>query len=217
MLHTIAPYVEGVLAAGSGDFAPLGFVPTAARWALLGGVNSALGVARAGAVRAEVVGGMIADRIAPEWVVAGRARMDTQPFAASLEGRTLPQQEAGELLARAELRPLRALGLGAHVEAVRGFLLPLYGVFADDFSLPLGARLDRSGSSAGGHIDVLWWSRVSTALGSELDLSHSTWLSSWGQVRYRHPCRCMSLTVGVARRVGRQGLDVGVNWELIPP
>jgi len=220
LLHTLAPYVEATLGVGSrvttGNQEPLGPAPPGARWILASGLGSALGVPRAEAARVELVAGAAGDAQTAEFVAAARARSDTGLLRLGAEARALPSSRAGDLLLQSELGRHDFVRLRAHVEGVRGDLRRAIGIFADDFTLPMGARLDRSGWSTGARLAVPWGAGIESEIGSEFDVTHAAWLAAWGQVRYRHPCRCMSLSLGAMRRQGRRGLDVGVNLELIP-
>lgn len=221
MLHRVAPFAEAAFTAGSRVVRsddPLSAVMTSPvpSYRVVGGVATSLGAPRDRAASVELLGGLTGDATRSEPVLAGRLRSDALWLRASAEARALPQHAAGEASVRAELGPEDSLRVGGHIEGVRRDVRATTGVFADDFSLPASARFDRSGFSAGARAYVPWGARVATEGGAEFDLSHSELLAWWGQIRYRHPCRCMSLSVVGAHRTGRGGLDAAVNFELIP-
>ncbi|MFZ5894029.1 MAG: hypothetical protein ACOY0T_23400 [Myxococcota bacterium] len=237
LMHTVAPFAEAALEAGSRVAATRhalfsGIIAPEPRGLALAGLTTALGAVRGSAVSADIVGGLVAEAGERQSVFAARTRADARYLRTSLDGRALPALEAADILLRAELGAHDSVRLLGHIEAARGDTRQALGVFSEDFWLPVGARLDRSGTTAGGRLSVPWGggaragSRAGAPAGSsalllteagvEFDVSHSEWLATWGQVRYRHPCRCMSLSVGGARRSGRRGVDVGLNIELLP-
>lgn len=220
-IHGVAPFAEASFTVGSRAAASEGALgavstPSDSRYRLLVGVATSLGAPRDRAASAELLAGLTGNASAREPVFAGRLRADAVWLRASAEARALSDEKAADALLRIELGPENSLRVGGHLEAAHGDVSRTRGVFADDFLLPVGARLDRSGVSAGTRAVVPWGARLATDGGAEFDLSHSQVLAWWGQIRYRHPCRCMSLSVVGAHRTGRSALDVGLNWELVP-
>lgn len=220
-IHGIAPFAEASLTVGSrvaalDDPVTTSLSAAGARYRVVGGFSTSLGAPRDRAVAAELLGGLTrgGSELAP--VFAGRLRADTALIRAAAEARALSDDAAADALLRVELGPEDALRVGGHVEAARGDVSRTSGVFADDFLLPVASRFDRDGVSAGVRAAVPWGARVTTDGGAEFDVSQSEVLAWWGQVRYRHPCRCMSLSVVGAHRTGRAALDIGLNWELVP-
>lgn len=221
LLHTLRPFGSAVLQAGSrrvqsDDPLVAALAPGGARWLLAGGLSSNLGAMRGDAAGLEVLAGISGDRLQRSAVMAARARTDTALFRSSVDARALPNERAADALLRAELGRFDSLNLGVSFEGARGDVRRAVGLFFDDFLLPAGARLDRSGWTFATRLGVPWGERVATELGTTIDLTHSEWLATWSQVRYRHPCRCMSLSVAGSHRTGRRGVDIGLNLELIP-
>ncbi|HET9933532.1 MAG TPA: hypothetical protein VFQ35_22660 [Polyangiaceae bacterium] len=221
LIHGVAPFAEASLMAGSRALRaddPMSTVLTAPMqgYRLVTGVSSSLGAPLDRAGSAELLGGLSGDGARSEPVLAGRLRADAAWVRASAEARALPEHSSADALLRLELGAEDSLRVGGHVEGARGDVTAASGVFSDDFSLPANARFDRSGFSGGARVHVPFGPRISTSGGAEFDVSRSEVLAWWGQLRYRHPCRCMSLSVLGAHRTGRSGVDVGVNLELIP-
>jgi hypothetical protein len=221
LLHTLKPFAEAALQAGSRavsreDPWQTVMAPSGTRFWLLGGLSSALGTPFGRDVGVDVVGGVAAERAESAAVFGARARADASWVRMSVDTRALPDDHAADALLRAELGRFDSVRLGVRVEGMRGDVRRAIGIFSDDFLLPVAARLDRSGWSSGAELEVPWGDRVSSGVGTSVDLSHSVWLATWGQVRYRHPCRCMSLALFGSRRTGRRGVDIGLNLELIP-
>jgi hypothetical protein len=128
----------------------------------------------------------------------------------------MPTQAATELSLRTELGAPNRLRLGLRLDGAAGDVRGVHGIWREDFVSPTVTQLDRSGVTGGGRLTVPWGQSLSAEVGSDVDISENRWLASSAVVAYRHPCRCLSLALFGSRRMGRRGLDLGFNLELVP-
>ena len=123
----------------------------------------------------------------------------------------------GALIARARVGRLEAAHLDGWVDGGAGRQAPLARwLRAASGEGLMREWFDGDGWSAGGGVGVpLFWGVTGT---SEFayDLSAERLLAVRGGVRYRHRCRCLSLTGSAGHRVGRRGVDAWVMLDLIP-
>jgi hypothetical protein len=126
------------------------------------------------------------------------------PRARLLIGKArLGEQDGWHLVARAAgrvgIEPLDARVLGAtQAEA------------------PSGGWLAAEGWSGGAEVAAKLSRSVGATVSAEEDLTHKTLLGVHGSVGYAHPCRCISIDGFVARRLGRDGVDVWISIDLAP-
>jgi len=81
---------------------------------------------------------------------------------------------------------------------------------------PSGGWLAAEGWSAGAEVAAKFSRSVGATVSAEEDLTHKTLLGVRGSIGYAHPCRCISVDGFVARRLGRDGVDVWISIDLAP-
>lgn len=220
--HTLEPYAEAALLSGSRDATPEAVLlsdleaPPRALFAL-GGLDSALGSnSERAAFDLRLAGGIVKTAPDAQTVLAARTRVDAGVARVAAELRALPTSSAAELALRGELGRPGSLRLGVHLDGAAGDARAARGVFREDFAAPTALLLDRHGLGAGGRLSVPWGRSLSTEVGSDVDISVKRWLASSAAIAYRHPCRCLAVAFFGSRRLGRRGVDLGVNLELVP-
>ncbi len=89
-------------------------------------------------------------------------------------------------------------------------------LFDETWFDPARPFLDRNGWSAGSELSIPWTRAFSTTGSLDYDLSEQQLLAAWGGLGYRHPCGCLALSGFLGHRVGREGFDAWVGFDLAP-
>lgn len=74
----------------------------------------------------------------------------------------------------------------------------------------------RQGWVAAGDVDVALGAQVALSVGTAYDVGRSSLIAENAAASYRHPCGCFAATSRAGWRVGRDGVDVLVLFELMP-
>jgi hypothetical protein len=222
LTHSVEPFAEAALAVGVRERAPEAVLlsdvdrPVDSFLTLLG-ADTALGSNTSrGAADLRVVSGLVGTTDSLEPVLGARTRLDAGVGRLAAELRSVPARVASELALRAELGAPNHVRLGLSLDSAVGDVRDTRGIFREDFAAPSVVLLAQQGVSGGGRLTLPWGRSVATELGSDVDISEKRWLGGSAAVSYRHPCRCLALTVFGSRRMGRQGADLGFNLELVP-
>ncbi len=242
LAHWIIPVVEGRFAAGASGGPSLrrilDEIPNTS-WTAGGGLSTSLGRfagsaatldLRAGALgrRARTVRPVARARIeaTDEWIgLSGEAgAVGTRPEAwVALPGPGDPPGAENGAAALGRVRLGRETGLRLRVDAAAqgGTGAKMARSIADGSAASLpGEELDylaRGGISGGADLTVPWTSALSTIVRADADLEAGELLGLRGGLGYHHPCGCLAIDGGGARRVGRGGVDVWLTIDLAPP
>ena len=236
LVHWINPTlaVSGALAAQHGAFfAPIdGHIPLAS-WIAAAGVSTSLGRYGGSALRLDARAGATGDASATlRPLLHARLAAGSPVASVTLEGAavgarlgaspTLPEDARGyALVARARFGPddrpsIRvdvATQAGAGAGQARAVAAGAWAALPGDAL----AYLATSGLTAGGELSIPWVRAFRTAARADVDLASGTLLAVRGLAEYRHPCGCLGLGLLAAHRVGRDGTDVAVTVDLVPP
>jgi hypothetical protein len=222
LTHTLEPFTEAALGVGVRERSPEAALltdlePPADSLFALVGVDNALGSSTGrSAVDLRFAGGVARTPSTSRAVLAARTRLDAGVGRVTAELRSVPTRAASELSLRTELGASNRLRLGLRLDGAAGDVRGVHGIWREDFASPTATLLDRRGFTGGGRLTVPWGRSLSAEVGSDVDISENRWLGSSAAIAYRHPCRCLSLALFGSRRMGRRGLDLGFNLELVP-
>jgi len=89
-------------------------------------------------------------------------------------------------------------------------------LFDESWFDPARPFLDRDGWNAGSELSVPWTRAFSTTASLDYDLTSRELLATWGGFGYRHPCGCLAVAGFVGHRVGREGFDAWLGFDLAP-
>lgn len=89
-------------------------------------------------------------------------------------------------------------------------------LFDESWLDPARPFLDRDGWSGGSELAIPWTRAFSTSGSIDYDLTEKSLLGAWGGFGYRHPCGCLAVSSFVGHRVGRQGVDAWLGFDLAP-
>jgi hypothetical protein len=222
LAHVAEPFAEAALGVGVRERATEAALlsdreqPSDSLFALLG-LDNALGSnSGPSAVDLRLAGGIARSSSTSRALLAARTRVDAGLGRVSAELRSVPSDASSELSLRTELGAPSSLRLGLRLDGAAGDVRGVHGVWREDFVSPTATLFDRRGFTGGGRLTLPWGRSLSAEVGSDVDISEKRWLASSAAVAYRHPCRCLSLALFGSRRMGRQGLDLGFNLELVP-
>jgi hypothetical protein len=221
---SLSHFVEPVLVArGLIDTEPRGTELNATRTLLAaGGVDTSLGerVTRRAASLTLRAGVMQRAGVMPDAAVVvamTRASSDTrllgvaQSFALLGQSPTMVSLSRLRLGASDELHVLLRADGSSHGSPADSRLL-----FDESWFDPARPFLDRNGWSAGSELSVPWTRAFSTTGSVDYDLSNRALLAAWGGLAYRHPCGCLAVASYVGHRVGREGFDAWLGFDLSP-
>jgi hypothetical protein len=79
------------------------------------------------------------------------------------------------------------------------------------------AYLAESGVTLGAEMAIPWTRAFRTGARIDADLAAGAVLAVRGIAEYRHPCGCLGLGLLAAHRAGREGVDVAVTVDVVPP
>jgi hypothetical protein len=79
------------------------------------------------------------------------------------------------------------------------------------------AYLAAGGWTGGAEISIPWTRTFRTAVRGDADLDARAVLGVRARAEYQHPCGCLGLGITGAHRMGRDGADVAVTVEVMPP
>ncbi len=230
LLHTLEPSFEAALqfeehsqlpAASAEDaelrglLAELGRAPASGS-VLLGRLDTALGSASAGDWEASLGLGVTGARDTAVAVAAARSRWAFRRALVAVDTRWVPSVRALDASLRWALGTLESARLALELFAATGDSGLARRIWWEDGFAPRDGWLDRSGTSGSARIGVPWGVGLDTEVGTHFDWITPRWLASFARVAYRHPCRCVSLTALGSRRVGRAGVDVGLEVSVFP-
>lgn|GEM_PF-983710 len=219
--HQLEPALDAALLLGmdarQGVAAAWESVPNnASQWALLANLDSALGLPNAAAWEARVAAGFTGTRERAVGVLLLRSRMDLALGALSLDARYLPTRQAFDTSLRFAIGSNESVRFAASLDAREGDTRLAYGAWREDFDVPRVSVLTQPGVSAGARLALPWGAGIFSDLGGVLDLSAERVLASFATLRFRHPCRCLSVGVSGATRIGRPGFDAAFDLSVFP-
>ncbi|MFO0661737.1 MAG: hypothetical protein U0165_18170 [Polyangiaceae bacterium] len=117
-----------------------------------------------------------------------------------------------------EVRPLRRLSVGSDLTALHG-LEPIEARWLSTGSvMPVGSAswLAREGVSAGAFVRVALSDRLSASGRMDRDMTERVWIGERAELRYADRCGCIALSMVVAHRLGREGVDAMLGLDLAP-
>jgi len=220
---SISHFVEPLIVArGIVDGAPRGSSFNSTHTLVVaGGVDTSLGErssrhaaslsVRGGALQASQAGG------APELVAMARVAADTHYLMLAESQAVLGAEPTLVSLSRARIGAADQLHLAlradgaSHGSPARARLLFDESWF--DWPRPF---VDRNGWSAGSELAVPWPLGLTSSASADYDLTARALLAVWGGLGYRHPCGCLAISSFVGHRVGREGIDAWVGFDLAP-
>ena len=221
---TLAHFVEPVLVArGLVSSEPRGSQLNGTRTLLaVGGIDTSLGdraerraaslSLRAGALeRSDANPGQATP------VAMTRTTVDAHFIGASQAFALLGQSPAMISLSRLRFGASDELHLLLHADGGRnGTPAEARVLFDETWFDPARPFLDRNGWSAGSELSIPWTRAFSTTGSLDYDLSEQELLAAWGGLGYRHPCGCLAVSGFLGHRVGREGFDAWVGFDLAP-
>ena len=217
---TIAHFIEPVLVArGLVDAAPRGADLRGSRAVLgAGGIDTSLGEhATRQALSLSARAGALERSGSSSFVGMARAGADTRLFGAAHSLAVLGSEPTLVSLSRVRLGPASGLHLSLRADgASRGSAAQARVLFDESWFDPARPFLDRNGWSAGSELSVPWTRTLSTSASLDYDLTSRDLLAAWGGLGYRHPCGCLALASFVGHRVGRDGFDAWLGFDLAP-
>jgi hypothetical protein len=221
---SLSHYVEPVLVVrGLVESEPRGTALNATRTLLAaGGVDTSLGERatrhaaslslRAGALERA---GSNPDDAA--FVALTRTTADTRFIGASQSLALLGKSPALISLSRLRVGASDGLHLLLHADgASNGSPAQARVLFDETWFDPARPFLDRAGWSGGSEVSVPWTRAFSTTGSLDYDLTERSLLAAWGGFGYRHPCGCLAVASFVGHRVGREGFDAWIGFDLAP-
>lgn len=218
--HLVEPVLIG---RGLVEAQPRGSELHAARSALAaGGVDTSLGerATRRAASLSLRVGGLArsgASSADPTLVAMTRTTADAGPIGASQSLAVLAENRSLISLSRLRLGPNEGLHLLLHADgASSGSPAAARVLFDESWFDPARPFLNRDGWSGGGELSVPWTRAFSTTAALDYDLTERSLLATWGGFGYRHPCGCLAVASFVGHRVGREGVDAWLGFDLAP-
>jgi hypothetical protein len=146
-----------------------------------------------------------------------RTTVDAHFIGASQALALLGQSPAMISLSRLRLGASDELHLLLHADgASNGTPAEARVLFDETWFDPARPFLDRNGWSAGSELSIPWTRAFSTSGALDYDLSAQKLLAAWGGLGYRHPCGCLAVSGFLGHRVGREGFDAWVGFDLAP-
>jgi hypothetical protein len=221
---SLSHFVEPVLVArGLIDAEPRGSQLNTTRTLLAaGGVDTSLGehASRRAASLTVRVGALERAGANPgdtTWVAMTRTTADAHLLGASQSLALYGQSSSLISLSRLRLGASDQLHLLLHADgASTGSPAAARVLFDESWFDPARPFLDRQGWSAGSELSVPWTAALSTTGSLDYDLTEHRLLAAWGGFGYRHPCGCLAVASFVGHRVGRDGFDAWVGFDLSP-
>ncbi len=120
-------------------------------------------------------------------------------------------------LSRVRVGPTDGLHVLAHADGTSGGSANIArALFDESWFDPARPFLDREGWSAGGEVSVPWTHSLSTSAALDTDLTRRALLATWVGFDYRHPCGCLAVAGFAGHRVGREGVDAWLGFDLAP-
>lgn len=216
--HTIEPAIESVLWAseshGSAGDALLP-LPSSRHWLAFASIDNGFGFERAQALETSLAAGAAGDQRSTRAVLAARVKLDVAFSRLRLDLRAVPQSSALDASARWSAPLPYSVRLGLGLDARRRNAEAARGLWREDFASP---RLwfDRTGVGANALLAVPLGFGVAVSGAVAVDWSSRELLAALGRIGYRHPCRCISLGLWGMHRVGRPGVDTGIELAVFP-
>ncbi|HWZ88089.1 MAG TPA: hypothetical protein VNW92_04545 [Polyangiaceae bacterium] len=150
-------------------------------------------------------------------VAMTRTTVDAHFIGASQAFALLGQSPAMISLSRLRFGASDELHLLLHADGGRnGTPAEARVLFDETWFDPARPFLDRNGWSAGSELSIPWTRAFSTTGSLDYDLSEQELLAAWGGLGYRHPCGCLAVSGFLGHRVGREGFDAWVGFDLAP-
>jgi hypothetical protein len=220
----LSHFVEPVLVArGLIDAEPRGTRPNATRTLLTaGGIDTSLGeqTSRRAASLTLRAGALERAGANPEdtaLVAMTRTSADAHFLGAAQSLVLFGRSPALISLSRLRLGASDQIHVSLHADgASSGSPAAARVLFEESWFDPARPFLDRQGWSAGSELSVPWTRALSTTGSLDYDLTEQRLLAAWGGFGYRHPCGCLAVASFVGHRVGRQGFDAWVGFDLSP-
>jgi hypothetical protein len=183
-----------------------------------GGIDSSLGErSTRQALSVSARGGALERNGQADFVAMTRTTADARLLGASQSFAVLGAAPAMVSLSRLRLGPTDGLHLLAHADgASRGSPAQARVLFDETWFDPARPFLDRDGWSGGMELSVPWTRAVSTTAAVDYDLSPRVRLATWAGFGYKHPCGCLAVAGFVGHRVGREGVDAWLGFDLAP-
>lgn len=183
-----------------------------------GGIDSSLGErSTRQAVSVSLRGGALERSGRANFVAMTRTTADVRLLGVSQSFAVLGSAPAMVSLSRLRLGPNDGLHLLAHADgASHGSPAQARVLFDETWFDPARPFLDRDGWSGGAELSVPWTRVVSTSAAVDYDLSARALLATWAGFGYKHPCGCLAVAGFVGHRVGREGVDAWLGFDLAP-
>lgn len=224
LVHLVEPFAEAALLHAHGD-GLLGTAPGRAASVVsgtaplaAGGIRSTLGRwGRREALEIALASGTL---LGPEPArVLGRATISAsfEAFAAQAigaqVGRTTTRGPGAAVVGRVRVGRTDGVRLLTNVAAQAG-LDPVSARALTDAPLaPPTGLLAREGTTGGAELAIPWSRGLSTSFGADADMTRQTLVGVRGGVALRDACRCLTLRVDGAHRIGREGVDVWIALD----
>jgi hypothetical protein len=236
LVHGITPgiTVRGAIARVSGSFfSPIGGAIPPASWLAATGFSTALGRYAGPALRFEARAGATGDDASARALFFARLGADAEIAGGAIEGAAVGDRLGGAraidaasaralaIVGRARIGPAAGGSLRVDVAAQAGASAGEARAIASGAWAALPgdalAYLASPGVTGGAEISLPWARAFRTAARADVDLVAGALLAVRALAEYRHPCGCLGATLMGAHRIGRDGVDVALSIDVVPP